>query len=142
MGSMCEGCSRVRELHTVELIFRSVRNICGLTNADKTFKTNTFLEVMDGSIKSFFKKQHGCSTIHLRAKKCSTKIFYQSTVVKIWNKLRWTQPVCLWVLQRSQTTVETVWQQPACFWTKNNCSMDSLAIIQDISAFNACAALG
>lgn len=53
-----------------------------------------------------------------KVKKMFHERFYQSTVVKIWNKVRWTQPVCTWVLQRSQTTVETVWQQPACFLNK------------------------
>lgn len=102
-------------------------------------KQTPFLKLWKVVLNLFFKKTTWMFHYTFKGKQMFHEKFYQSTVVKIWNKLRWTQPVCLWVLQRSQTTVETVWQQPAYFWTKKNYSMDSLTIIQDISTFNACA---
>lgn len=102
-------------------------------------KQTPFLKLWKVVLNHFFLKTTWMFHYTFKGKQMFHEKFYQSTVVKIWNKLRWTQPVCLWVLQRSQTTVETVWQQPAYFWTKKNYSMDSLTIIQDISTFNACA---
>lgn len=72
------------------------------------------------------KMQHSSTVstkIQIRPKKCFVCLWLKS-VVKIWNKLRCTQPGCLYEfylpLQRGQTTVQTPRQRRACFLTKMN----------------------